>query len=117
MAQENVKLFKEKLASSEDLKKRCAELEAAYTGDKQDREAVAKAVIMPLAEEAGLPFTLEEFKADETKEGCLSDDALENVSGGQGFCFVVGAGDGLICVAYGSDGGKIGCAFLSYTED
>jgi hypothetical protein len=117
MAQENVKLFKEKLASSDELKKRCKELEEAYTGDKQDREAIAKAVLIPLAKEAGIPVTLEEFKAEETKEGCLSDEDLESVSGGEGgFCFIVGAGDGLVCVAYGYNGSDTGCAFFSYTE-
>jgi hypothetical protein len=118
MAQENVKLFTEKLASSDELKKRCRELEAAYTGDKQDREAAANAVLIPLSKEAGLPFTLEELKAEEATDCSLSDEDLAKVSGGTGgFCFIGGGGDGIICAVIGFDDNGMACVFFSISAD
>jgi pantothenate synthetase len=108
MAQENVKLFKEKLLESEELKAKLKAAGEAYTGDKADAAKIAETVIIPLAKEAGLPFTVEELKAEEEADqqaGALSDKELEAVAGGRlrqnkiGFCFVVGAGIGERCEA------------------
>jgi pantothenate synthetase len=105
MAQENVKLFKEKLLGSEELKAKLKAAEEAYTGDKADAEKIAEAIIIPLAKEAGLPFTVEELKAAkeaEKQEGALSDKELESVAGGKsvdklGFCLFIGGGVGGSC--------------------
>jgi hypothetical protein len=106
MAQENVKLFKEKLVSSDELQEKLKKAEEAYTGDKQDRDNIIKTILIPLAEEAGLPFTLEEAKAAETGEGGLSDDELSSVAGGSGptfgACLLVGGGVGAGCVGLGA---------------
>jgi pantothenate synthetase len=95
MAQENVKLFQEKLLESEELKAKLKAAGEAYTGDKADAEKIAEAIIIPLAKEAGLPFTVEELKAAEAamgQEGALNDEELEAVAGGKlAFCFILGA--------------------------
>ena len=49
------------------------------------REKAAEAIVLPLAKEVGLPFTLEELKEyeqDRLKEMHLSEDELEQVAGG-----------------------------------
>jgi hypothetical protein len=105
MAQENVKLFKEKLVSSDELKEKLKKAEEAYTGDKQDRDNIVKTVLIPLAEEAGLPFTFEEAKAAEAGDGSLSDEELASVAGGGGaigVCFILGAGLGPSCAVAGA---------------
>lgn len=99
MAQENVKLFKEALQKDTALQAKLKEKEAGYSGDKEDRVKVIEKILLPLAAECGLPFTIEELKAEEEaqqKEGAVSEEELESVSGGQGlgFCFIVGAGLG-----------------------
>jgi hypothetical protein len=97
MAQENVKLFQEKLLESEELKAKLKAAGEAYTGDKTDAAKIAEAIIIPLAKEAGLPFTVEELKAAgaaETQEGALSDEELEAVAGGRkAICMIYGVND------------------------
>jgi pantothenate synthetase len=97
MAQENVKLFQEKLLESEELKAKLKAAGEAYTGDKTDAAKIAESVIIPLAKEAGLPFTVEELKAVETameQEGALSDKELAAVAGGRmAICLIVGIND------------------------
>ena len=92
MAQENVAKFEELLRSDETLQAKARAAVAAYTGDKADARAVFAAVVAPLADEAGLPFTFEESKsfAQDGKE--LDDAELEAVAGGS--CFLVGGGYG-----------------------
>lgn len=97
MARENVKLFEEALQKDSDLQAKLKEKEAGYTGDREDRGKISEEILLPLAAEYGLPFTLEELKAEEEarqKEGAVSEEELESVSGGTlfGVCFLVGAG-------------------------
>jgi pantothenate synthetase len=108
MAQENVKLFKEKLLESEELKAKLKAAGEAYTGDKADAAKVAETVIIPLAKEAGLPFTVEELQAAEEAEqkaAAVSDKELESVAGGVrnpdkiAFCLIIGGGVGGDCEA------------------
>ena len=50
------------------------------------REKAAEAIIVPLAKEAGLPFTLEELKEyeqEQMKNMTLSEDELDQVAGGR----------------------------------
>ena len=95
MAAENVKAFFEALSKDEALQQALREKEVAYTGMKEDREAVVEAVLLPVAKEAGYEFTLEELKALEKSmrpEGELSENELEDVAGGGGFCLIIGGG-------------------------
>ena len=107
MAKENVKAFFEALSKDEALQQALKEKEVAYTGMKEDREAIAKEVLLPVAKEAGYAFTLEElkeFKNDMRMEGELAENELESVAGGVenwGACFIVGAGWGEMCAVGG----------------
>ena len=49
------------------LRQRVAEAEANYPGSLEIRESVAEHVLLPIAEELGLPFTVKELRAYETR--------------------------------------------------
>ena len=57
------------LLSKEDLsvQKKLSEGLAAYPGSLEVREAVAENVLLPVAEEYGLPFSLEDLRTYETE--------------------------------------------------
>lgn len=92
MAKENVKKFEELLRSDEGLQ---AKLKAAAetAGNVQDEEGKFNAVIAPLADESGLPFTFDEFKAAIEDGLEMTEDDLSKMSGG-GECYFVGGSDG-----------------------
>ena len=107
MAKENIKAFFEALSKDEALQKALKEKELAYTGKKEDREAVINEVLIPVAEEAGYAFTLDELKEFEKgmrPEGELDESELEAIAGGVevwGACVVVGVGYGTTCFILG----------------
>ena len=94
MAKENVGKFYEKLAQDAALAEKLnaldkdfAEKNVTSSNDAAMREKAAEAIVLPLAEEVGLPFTLEELKEyeqEQLKEMNLSDDELDQVAGGSG---------------------------------
>ena len=72
MAKENVGKFYEKLAQDAALAEKLnaldkdfAEKNGASTDDAAMREKAVETIIIPLAKEVGLPFTLDELKAYE----------------------------------------------------
>ena len=93
MAKENVGKFYEKLAQDAALAEKLnaldkdfAEKNGASSDDAAMREKAVEAIVIPLAEEVGLPFTLEELKEyeqDQMKNMTLSEDELEQVAGGR----------------------------------
>ena len=93
MAKENVGKFYDKLAQDAALAEKLnaldkdfAEKNGASTDDAAMREKAVEAIIIPMAEEVGLPFTLEELKEyeqEQLKEMNLSEDELDQVAGGK----------------------------------
>ena len=93
MAKENVGKFYEKLAQDAALAEKLnaldkdfAEKNGPSTDDAAMREKAVEAIIIPLAKEVGLPFTLEELKEyeqEQLKEMNLSEDELDQVAGGK----------------------------------
>ena len=93
MAKENVAKFYEKLAEEAALAEKLnaldkdfAEKNGASADDAAMREKAVEAVIVPLAKEVGLPFTLDELKEyeqEQLKEMNLSEDELDQVAGGK----------------------------------
>ncbi len=65
---ENVARFFARYDAEPALRARVAEAEAAYPGSLEVRESVVTAVLLPIAAELGLPFTLQELRAFETKK-------------------------------------------------
>ena len=92
MAKENVGKFYEKLAQDAALAEKLnaldkdfAEKNGTSSDDAAMREKAVDAIIIPLAKEVGLPFTLEELKEyeqDQVKNMTLSEDELDQVAGG-----------------------------------
>lgn len=109
MSKENVKAFYELAAKEEGVRNKLAELFKPYEGkelSEEEKSKLTETLIIPVAAEYGLPFTMEEWisfvedaKASSSKEGELSNEELESVAGGFAigltFCFLVGAGTGL----------------------
>ena len=65
---ENVSRFFERYASDSALRARIEQAVACYPGSLEVRESLVKAVLLPVAEELSLPFTVEELRAYETRE-------------------------------------------------
>ena len=64
---ENAERFFALYERDEALRERVAEAEACYPGSLEIREAVVENVLLPIAEELGLPFTVKELRAYETR--------------------------------------------------
>lgn len=64
---ENAVKFFEIYNSDEALRQRVSEAEANYPGSLEIREAVVEDVLLPIAEEIGLPFTVKDLRAYETR--------------------------------------------------
>jgi hypothetical protein len=120
MAKENVGKFYDKLAQDaalaaklNEMDKNFAEKNGTSADDAAMREKAVEAIIIPLAKEVGLPFTLEELKEyeqDQMKNMTLSEDELDQVAGGRGkprpedkgkpsykaACAIVGVGIGVV---------------------
>ena len=135
MAKANVGKFYEKLAQDAALAEKLnaldkdfAEKNGASSDDAAMREKAAEAIILPLAQEVGLPFTLDELKEyeqEQLKGLNLSEDELEQVAGGVpkntnsrngvNACAYIGVGfgrtkkDGKIafCILFGGSNGPV----------
>ena len=64
---ENAERFCAMYESDEALRERVAAAEACYPGSLEIREAVVENVLLPIAEELGLPFTVQELRTYETR--------------------------------------------------
>ena len=65
---ENVARFFARYDAEPALRARVEEALAFYPGSLEVRESVARSVLLPIAEAEGLPFTLQELRAYETKK-------------------------------------------------
>ena len=65
---ENAEKFFELYTRDEALRNRVLEAEANYPGSLEIREAVVEDVLLPVAAELGLPFTLADLRAYETRQ-------------------------------------------------
>ena len=120
MAKANAAKFYEKLAKDaalaaklNEMDKNFAEKNGTSADDIAFREKAVAAIVIPLAEEVGLPFTLEELKEyeqDQMNNMTLSEDELDQVAGGKepkgrgengkpsykAACAIVGVGIGVV---------------------
>lgn len=110
MAKENVEKFYEEIMKNRDLQEKLMEVQKNYSGEKENRDALVKELLIPFAKENGYEFTEEEVLAADKeiamKCGEVSEDELENVSGGFSVCLVGGGANG-----YGS------CFIAGYAEE
>ena len=73
-----------KVNEDSELAQKLKDAQAAYTGDKSDKDAAIAAVVIPVAAKAGFNFTVEDFMAaiDNNEEGEASANELTAVAGG-----------------------------------
>lgn len=64
---ENAEKFFELYSHDEELRRRVLDAEAMYPGSLEIREAVVEDVLLPIAAQLGLPFTLKDLRAYETR--------------------------------------------------
>ena len=64
----NVELFFDRYERDPDLQAKLEEALANYPGSLEIRESVVEYVLLPIAEEIGLPFTVQELRAYETRK-------------------------------------------------
>ncbi len=64
----NTELFFERYENDEALRQRVEEALAVYPGSLELRESVVENVLLPIAAELGLPFTVQELRAYETRK-------------------------------------------------
>ena len=117
MAKENVAKFFEKLAADKSLAEKIAAADKAYgdkhkgeNADEAAKKAAVEAILLPLAKEAGLPFTADELLSAEQEklgqmEGEISDDEISQAAGGVrgepdgiggNLCYYAGLGFGIL---------------------
>jgi len=65
---ENVSKFFEQYDSDPALRARVEEAVACYPGSLEIRESLVEAVLLPIAAELDLPFTIDELRAYETRK-------------------------------------------------
>ena len=95
MAKENVKRFLEEVSANKELQEKIAAIQKGYEPAGKSEEEVFEDIVLPIAKEAGYEFTMSEYKDaqhDAIKGMAISEEELENVSGGA-FCILVGFGD------------------------
>ena len=135
MAKANAAKFYEKLQNDAALAEKLNEMDKDFAekngtsvDDAAMREKAAEAIILPLAQEVGLPFTLDELKEyeqEQLKRLNLSEDELEQVAGGVpkntnsrngvNACAYIGVGfgrtkkDGKVafCILFGGSNGPV----------
>ena len=108
MAKENVRKFYTELAENKELQEKLKKAEKDFDGDGSDKEAVVQEVLIPVAKEAGYDITVEDIRTYEREKAAdkgISEEELENVSGGSGYCEFLGFGTGGgVCLAVGANG-------------
>lgn len=109
MAKENIKRFMEEVSANKELQEKIAAIQKGYESDGKSEEEIFKDIVLPIAKEAGYEFTMSEYKdaqRDAIKEKAISEEELENVSGGSAFCLLLGFGD--------SDSVNVHCIGVGY---
>ena len=86
MSLDQIKAFFQKVNEDEALAQKLKDAQAAFKGDKSDKDAFIAAVFIPVAAKAGFNFTVEDFKEvfDDNEEGESSANELKAVAGGGG---------------------------------
>ena len=64
----NAEQFFERYETDRALQEKVAQALAVYPGSLEVRESVAEYVLLPIAREEGLPFTIQELRAYETRK-------------------------------------------------
>ena len=109
MAKENVKKFLEELSTNKELQEKFMAAQKGYEVEGKSEEDIFSDIVLPIAKEAGFEFTDSEYRAiqrDVMAEKGMSEEELENVSGGWSVCVGFGISNSSFsfCALYGYDG-------------
>ena len=109
MAKENVKKFLEELSTNKELQEKFMEAQKGYKAEGKGEEEIFEDIVLPIAKEAGYEFTMSEYKNAQREamaEKGISEEELENVSGGWSVCWGVGISSSWFsfCFTLGYDG-------------
>ena len=77
---ENIEKFYKLLSEDESVAKRLEDAQNAYPGSWEIREPFIRETMLPLAEELGLGFTIEELRKDETRLKVMNSRDVEDDS-------------------------------------
>ena len=108
MAKENVKKFFEELSTNKELQEKFLEVQKGYEVEGKSEEEVFADIVLTIAKEAGYEFTMSEYKdaqCDAMAEKGMSEEELENVSGGWSVCVGAGVSSSwfAVCILVGGD--------------
>lgn len=103
MAKEDVKKFSEEVLANKELQEKIMAAQKGYETEGKSEEEIFEDILLPIAKESGFEFTISEYKS--AQRGAMagkgiSEEELENVSGGGWNCFIFGESIG-ICVGPG----------------
>ena len=125
MAKENVKKFYDEISKNKELQEKFIAVQKGYETEGKSEEEIFEDILLPIAKEAGYEFTMSEYQEvqrDAMAEEGISEEELENVSGGWSGCLGIGVSSDLaICTFIGSDdketsnidgGGLLMCFFV-----
>ena len=90
MSIENLNAFEQKLREDSELQAELQSALDAFEGDRCDERAIFDATIGKIAAGIGLPFSFDDVVESRSSSMELSDDELDAVAGGGGFCFIIG---------------------------
>lgn len=94
MASENVKKFYEEISKNQELKEKFLDAQKNYSVEGKTENEIFEDIVLPIAKEAGYEFTMSEYRGvqrDLMAEKGISEEELENVSGGA-LCCLIGTG-------------------------
>ena len=94
MAKENVKKFYDEISKNKELQEKFVAAQKGYETEGKNNDEIFEDIVLPIAGEAGYEFTMSEYREaqrDAIIERGISEEELENVSGG-GFCLLLGFG-------------------------
>ena len=109
MAKENVKKFLEELSTNKELQEKFLAAQKGYEAEGKSEEEIFEDIVLPIAKEVGYEFTVSEYhivQREAMAEKGISEEELENVSGGWGACWGVGISSSWFsfCFTLGYDG-------------
>lgn len=122
MAKENVKKFIKEISENKELQGKFTAAQKGYEPEGKSEDEIFEDIVLPIAKEAGYEFTMSEYRAaqrDVMAEKGISEEELENVSGGCAGCFLIGfSTEGNACLTVGfattkGFGNTIGGGFYS----
>ena len=115
IAKENIKKFYEEISKNKELQERFLAAQEYYETEGKGEKEILEDIVLPIAKEAGYEFSVKEYyeaSRDIKAENGISEEELENVSGGGGFCLFVGVGNEISAGTSSSNSTGHACIYI-----